>query len=260
MTGIDLHTHTVFDHGANTPEEMVKKALELKMDCIGLCIHAHDLSDEDWTASPEGMKNFRAEVERLKEQYGPKIWILCGVEMDYYSDVPAEGFDYVIGSVHWLDYDGELRSVDQSGEALLETANRFANGDVLSVVEKYYDTVSKVLKKTHADVIGHFDLITKFNENGELFDVNDPRYKAAWQKAADRLLKSGKPFEINTGAMSRGYRTLPYPSKEIRDYIHEKGGYLLLSSDAHDRENLMHRFEAYEQETDPEAYDFLQEL
>ena len=74
MTGIDLHTHTTFDHGAHSPEEMVNKALELKMDCIGLTVHAHDLSDEDWTASPERMQAFLAEVNRLKEFFGPKIW------------------------------------------------------------------------------------------------------------------------------------------------------------------------------------------
>ena len=260
MTGIDLHVHTTFDHGNHSPEEMVKKALELKMDCIGLTVHAHDLSDEGWTASPERMKNFLVEVNRLKEKYGPKIWILSGVEMDYYSDVTSEGFDYAIGSVHWLEYDGKLYPVDQSPETLREVAERFENGDLIRVAEKYYDTVSKVLKKTHAEIIGHFDLITKFNEDGKLFDLRDPRYKAAWQKAADRLLKAGKPFEINTGAMSRGYRLTPYPSKEIRDYLHEKGGKLLISSDAHDRENLMHCFGTYEAETDPEAYDFLQEL
>ena len=261
MTGIDLHTHTTFDHGAQTPEEMVKKALELKMDCLGLAVHAPGRpEDADWTATPKGMARFLKEVRRLQKVYGPKIWILAGVEMDSFSTVSSDGFDYVIGSVHWLEFDGQLFPVDQSAEALRKVADRFTGGDLIAVAVRYFELVSTVVRVTKADIIGHFDLITKFNENGALFDESDPRYRAAWQKAADRLLKTGKPFEINTGAISRGYRTLPYPSKEIRDYLHAHGAKLLINSDAHRADDLMCKFELYESETDPEAYDFLQEL
>ena len=65
----------------------------------------------------------------------------------------------------------------------------------------------------------------------------------AWQTAADRLLKTGKPFEINTGAISRGYRTEPYPAKDIRDYIRRNGGTLILSSDSHQKETIAYRFQ-----------------
>ena len=68
----------------------------------------------------------------------------------------------------------------------------------------------------------------------------------AWQQAADELLKTGKPFEVNTGAISRGYRTTPYPAKEIRDYIREHGGKLIMSSDAHAKENIAFRFDEWE--------------
>ena len=209
MTGIDLHTHTTFDHGKHTPEEMVKKAIELKMDLLGLAVHSPGRAGETWTATKEGLAKFLKEMKRLKKVYDPKIWLLAGIEADYHSDGPWKGFDYVIGSVHWLEYDCKLYPVDQSKEALCEIADRFEGGDLIAVAEKYYRTVGDVVRKTGCDVIGHFDLITKFNENGVLFNENDPRYVSAWQMAAKKLLKTGKPFEINTGAMSRGYRTLP---------------------------------------------------
>ena len=98
---------------------------------------------------------------------------------------------------------------------------------------------------TKCDIIGHFDLITKFIEQDPAFDTNHPRYVKAWQQAADELLKTGKPFEINTGAISRGYRTSPYPAKEIRDYIRAHGGKLILSSDAHAKENIAFRFDEW---------------
>jgi len=95
---------------------------------------------------------------------------------------------------------------------------------------------------TKCDIIGHFDLMTKFIEVDPSMDLHHPRYVKAWQQAADALLKTGKPFEVNMGAISRGYRTSPYPSAEIRQYIREHGGKMLLSSDAHQKENIAYRF------------------
>ena len=90
------------------------------------------------------------------------------------------------------------------------------------------------------------DLITKFIEREPLFDTSHPRYVRAWQRAADELLKSGVPFEINTGAISRGYRTEPYPDRGIVAYIKEHGGRLVLSSDSHSAANIAFGFEIYE--------------
>ena len=94
--------------------------------------------------------------------------------------------------------------------------------------------------------MGHIDLITKFNEGNRLFDMEAPRYLKAARSAIDTLLPLKIPFEINTGAISRGYRTEPYPAKSLRDYIKQKGGTLILSSDAHAKENLFYKFEKFE--------------
>ena len=79
--------------------------------------------------------------------------------------------------------------------------------------------VSDIYNKTKCDIIGHFDLITKFNEGNALFDASDERYKSAAKAAAEALLKTPAVFEVNTGAMSRGYRDEPYPAKEILDML-----------------------------------------
>ena len=50
--------------------------------------------------------------------------------------------------------------------------------------------------------MGHFDLLTKFNEGDRLFDAGAPRYLDAAMGALDTLLKEDVLFEINTGAMS----------------------------------------------------------
>ena len=100
--------------------------------------------------------------------------------------------------------------------------------------------------RTRCQLIGHFDLIAKLNEREHLFDEEDPRYVAAWRKAADVLLRTGLPFEINTGAISRGYRTEAYPALPIRRYLRDHGARFVLSSDSHQKETLRYDFEREE--------------
>ena len=53
----------------------------------------------------------------------------------------------------------------------------------------------------------------------------------------------GLPFEINTGAMARGVRSVPYPSPEILKMIKKHGGEFMLSSDCHDKNCLDFAFD-----------------
>ena len=162
---------------------------------------------------------------------------------------------------------------------------------MLDVAKLYFDTVGGIISATDCDIIGHFDLLTKFTEGwgfgpggnvinktrcgaaefvSDLFDTSDERYVAAWKKAIDRIfddceeryrngyrnrleklgvLKAGnKPvFEINTGAISKGYRTLPYPAADQIEYIKSKGGVLILSSDSHAAGTICSGFEEFAQ-------------
>ena len=162
-------------------------------------------------------------------------------------------------------------------------------GDMLDVAELYFETVGGVVAATNCDIIGHFDLLTKFTEGwgfgpsgnvisrtrcgaaefvSDIFDTTDERYIAAWKKAIDRIfddcaeryrngfrnrlekpgvLQAGdKPvFEINTGAISKGYRTLPYPAADQIAYIKSKDGVLILSSDSHAAGTICSGFEEF---------------
>lgn len=246
MAAQDLHMHTTFCDGKSTPEEMVRSAIEKGLKRVGICTHAYVPFDSSYCLSPDRYGEFRSAVSVLKEQYAGKIEVLCGIEQDLFSPCPTDGFDYVIGSAHYVRVGEEYLSVDYSKKYFVHCCERFFNGDYLAFAEAYYETVSHVFEKTKCDIIGHIDLITKFNEGGQLFDEADPRYTDAYTKAVHALLASGKPFEINTGAISRGYRTLPYPSSAILRMIRAEGGKTLLSSDAHCAQDVAFLFEQYE--------------
>lgn len=239
----DLHMHTTWSDGKNTPEEMILEAIRLGLETVGISDHS---SGDPCGMTLEQSADYRAEIAALKEKYAGQIRVLCGLERDFLTDDFNE-YDYTIGSVHWLPMpDGHRVSIDWTPEKLREGAEKYFGGDFYALAEAYYAAVARVVEVTKCDIIGHFDLVSKFIEVDPAFDVKHPRYVKAWQQAADELLKTGKPFEVNTGAMSRGYRTEPYPAKDIRDYIRAHGGKLIMSSDAHAKENITYGFKEWE--------------
>lgn len=241
----DFHVHTTYCDGKSTPREIAEEAVSLGMTRLGFSGHGYTWFDESYCMSKAGADAYISEIAALKEEYSGRIAILCGVEQDYYSDEPTDRYDYVIGSVHYLRLKGKYVPIDKSREILMCAAREYFGGDIIALAEEYYRTVSDVVRKTHADIIGHFDLITLFNEGEALFDERDPRYIRAWRSATDSLLTYNVPFEINTGAISRGYKSSPYPSYDIVRYLKEKGARLILSSDSHKKDTLCFAFNKY---------------
>ena len=242
----DLHTHTNFCDGACTPEDMILSAIEKGLNTVGISGHSYTSFDTSYCMQKQDIPRYIAELRYLRAKYFDRIHVLCGVEQDYYSDYPTDEFDYVIGSVHYVKVGDEYIPVDESPEILKNAADKYFGGDIYALCELYFDTVGDVVEKTHCDIIGHFDLISKFIEIEQMFHVKHPRYVAAWHKAADKLIQYNVPFEINTGAISRGYRTQPYPSRDMIAYIKAKGGRLILSSDSHSKETVAYKFKDFE--------------
>lgn len=242
MSG-NFHTHTVFCDGADTAEDMVRAAIDAGMDEIGFSGHAYTPFDTSWCMTPETTERYIAEVRRLAEVYSGKIKVYCGIEADFYSVFDSSRFDYVIGSVHYVEKGGVHYPIDESAQMLKSAADKAWGGDIYALIEDYHALEARVAEVTGADIIGHFDLITKFNEKQPLFDEDNPRYIAAARNAADALINSGVPFEINTGAMSRGWRSVPYPSESLMRYIAERGGKFVISSDSHSRTTLNYGFD-----------------
>ncbi len=241
----DYHMHTSFCDGRDTCEDMVLSAIEKGLSEIGIVVHSYVEFDKEFSVAREREADFISEVRALADKYKEKIRVLPGIEMDYYVTDFEENYDYVIGSVHYFKIGEEYYSLDISESDFVKMTEEKFGGDYYAVCEKYYELVSDIVNKTGADIIAHFDLITKFNEGNKLFDTNHPRYVRAYKQAVDTLIPYGKPFEINTGAISRGYRSEPYPSEQIINYIKSKGGSFVLSSDSHSARNIAYLFDKY---------------
>ena len=239
----DYHVHTTFSDGKHSPEEMVQEALRRKMKRLGFSDHSYTSFDLECGIPKERLSEYRSCIRALQEKYRGQIEIFLGIEQDYYSDFPAEGYDYVIGSVHYVKKDGEILAVDMSPEDFVRNVEKYYGGDYYGFVRDYYELVGNVVRRTGCSIIGHFDLVTKFNEGDALFSTTDERYLGPAFRAIDRLLVYGRTFEVNTGAVYRGYRKTPYPSAPLLQYILDRGGKTILSSDSHRKEQLMYGFE-----------------
>lgn len=235
MIKSNFHTHTTFCDGKNSAEEMVLAAIEKGFDMLGFSTHSPASpggNPQSYTCSD--INGYIAEISRVKEKYADKIKIYCGIEMDYYSDTDSSLFEYTIASVHTIEKNGKFYEVDHSENAFIQSVNDVWNGDYYAYAEDYFDFVSRL----KGDIIGHIDLMTKFNENDRLFSTKDKRYLDAAEKCVKKLCENNKLFEINTGAISRGYRTTPYPSKEILAMIKKYGGQVIINSDCHSAEGI----------------------
>ena len=119
----NLHTHTTFCDGKNTPAEMAAAAFAAGLGAIGFSGHS-PLEGEEWCMAPADLPACRAAVEAEREKYAGRMQVFLGLEQVFFSPPPEGAFDYLIGSVHGLRLDGCLFSVDESPEAFARLADR----------------------------------------------------------------------------------------------------------------------------------------
>lgn len=234
----NLHTHTNFSDGKNSAEEMLLAAIALGMKGLGFSEHSPSARASVFGMRREDLGKYREEILRLKEKYADRIHVLLGIEQDSFSGIPTESYDYVIGSVHYVPLEGEFIPVDLSAKTIEEATGKYLGGDLIAFCRKYYEQVATVVERTACDIVGHFDLVTKFNEAGAMFDEGDYRYRRCALEVLDALLEKDVRFEINTGAIARGYRRTPYPSPWLLRRIAEKKGRIVINSDSHSKETL----------------------
>ncbi len=259
MIASTYHTHSTYSDGKNTLEEMVKSAIACGMKEIGFSDHAPMPFYCEWSMRAQDLDDYSKEILALKEKYKDQITIYLGIEQDYYSIEPLR-YEYILGSVHYVYKNGKYLPVDLSAKAMQDFVNKHYDGDVYSYCEDYFELVGDLYNKTKCQIIGHFDLVTKFNEQLPLIDINHPRYVKAYSKALEKLLKAPVIFEINTGAISRGYRTAPYPDDNIIDIIAKSGKPFALCSDSHSTETVATELESEREKLENKGYKYIKSL
>ncbi|MBQ9824116.1 MAG: histidinol-phosphatase [Solobacterium sp.] len=232
----NLHTHSTYCDGKDPLEQMVLQAIKKRFDILGFS--GHGPVKDPYAMSIEGTRQYVQEVKLLKEKYKEQIQIYLGVEEDTTNRMwLKEPFEFVIGSVHTMENNGMVLPIDYNRGVLEAIYESWYGCDWGAMAKDYYESVRKMADWEEVDIIGHVDLITKYNEDESFGRFDDPVYVKHACDAVDAFAGK-KIMEVNTGAIARGNRKTPYPYRNLLAYMHEKGVQIVLNSDCHDANYL----------------------
>lgn len=220
----DLHNHTpLCNHATGNMEQYIQQAIVNGTKFFGFSDHAPMNFDEKYRMSFENMKQYEIDVLNMKQKYADKIEILLGYEVDYlegYMDkrVLEADVDYLIGSVHFLN---------KWGFDNPEFIGKYDDMDINEIWEEYFTTVTKMVKSSYFDIVGHLDLIKVFNfkPDNNILNMVQSTLKAI--KNADMTL------EVNMAGFRKPVKEA-YPSYEILEEAFKLNIPITLGSDAHE--------------------------
>jgi histidinol-phosphatase (PHP family) len=225
---IDYHLHGNFcGHASGELEEYVATALEKGFREIGFSAHLPKVIDPDpyHAMLEEDLPRYVDLVRSLQEKYRGRIVIRLGIEADYFEDheektkrlLAAYPFDYVLGSVHFLD---DWHFTSRVGLPRYETE------DPASVFPRYFELLGRMIGTGLFDIAAHADAIMRehFRPSGPL----DHEYRTI----ARLLGNQGMAIEVSTAGLRRGAGSI-YPNVNLLRACIEAGVPLTLGSDAH---------------------------
>ncbi len=238
----NLHTHTIYCDGADTPEAIILAALEKGFSSIGFSGHSYMDFSPAYKKMGDRTEIYKAEVKRLKEKYKDIIKVYLGLEVELYAIPDLSEYEYLIGSSHYFFIDGKHVPFDRDDKEVENVINNYFGGNGMEYAKAYYKLLAELPSYAKFDIIGHFDLITKHSDKREFFDTSSKEYLDAAFEAIDALAGKIPFFEVNTGAIARGYRKTAYPMPEIIKELKRRDFGAVITSDCHDKNKLDYMF------------------
>jgi histidinol-phosphatase (PHP family) len=253
MSLANYHTHSFFCDGEGELEDYVLEALEKGFDALGFSSHAPIPNFKSYVMDESRLPAYCEQIRNLKVKYRDKIQIYLGLEIDYIPAVVGPGsaqfaclgLDYTIGSIHFIKdpRDGQYWELDESAAGFAKITEEIFKGRMEDFISYYYLILRQMLRLHNPDIIGHLDLVQKFNSHNEFFSENEKWYQDEVRQTLQVIAAAGSILEINTGGIARGYVKSPYPSAWIIAEARKLGIPIILSSDAHTPKALDAAFE-----------------
>lgn len=237
----NLHTHTTYCDGKNSIEENILSAIEKNFISLGFSGHSYFYHDKS-SMSLENMNKYLEDVKKYKSMYKEKIEIYVGIEADYYSNLnkitdKEMSLDYRIGSVHFIrDNKNNYFPLDSNKEGFERAINHF--GGIKEVIYRYYKNIIDMIESQSPDIIGHLDLIKKFNFDNCYFDSSEKWYCDIIDKVLDIIKKNNCIVEINTGRVKEENLYGYYPNDMIIEKILSMNIPITINTDAHHCDRL----------------------
>jgi len=243
----DYHTHTPLClHAEGEPEQYVDAAIAAGLLEYGISDHAPVKEEtaadgslipfDDWRMLTSQMPEYLEWIERAKQHAAGRIPIRTGMECDWLPGCESwiselrgmSGWDYLIGSVHYL-----ADKWDFDNPAWL---GKWAKTDVELAWTQYWKAYIDMADSGLFDILGHPDLIKKFGffPDGDLTRFYEP--------AVDAIAAAGAIIELNTAGWHKPCAEA-YPHSSFLELARDAGIDLVISSDSHAPSEVARDFE-----------------
>jgi len=218
--------------------EVVEAARNLGLDEVGISDHFvlyPDGTDIEWSMPVGRLAEYVDEVLAADSGHG-RTRVRLGIEVDYLPETIEDlramlrpyPFDYLIGSVHFIDgfpIDGHRKHWDALTPEQVDETWR-----------AYYARIKAMAESRVFDIAAHFDLPKKFGHKPGV-DLTDEVHAAL-----DAVARSDMAIEINTSGWS-----LPaaeaYPAPWILRAARSREIPVLITADAHTPKYLVRGFD-----------------
>ncbi|HAN18637.1 MAG: hypothetical protein A2X13_13585 [Bacteroidetes bacterium GWC2_33_15] len=227
----DYHIHTILSDGIDTHEACLRMASEYNVSEIGFSDHIC-LNYPEWAVREEDLTYMKEKVTKIKNTTDLPFKVKFGAEIDYLSDKKDEiqtiiqklKLDYVIGSVHFINgwnFDTEPFNY--------ETKN------IDHLYNEYFRLIQEAAISGLFDIIGHADVIKKFNYK--------PSFKLdkLYKQTAKIFSKADIAIELNTSGLFKPCNEY-YPSTEFLKMCFKEKVPVTLGSDAHQAVDIARNF------------------
>lgn len=224
---VDYHIHTSFSHDAKGRfVDYVKNAQKKNLYEIGFSDHFHP--EDKYFLKYDDLANYVKKVEEFKKntnfpiKLGLEIDFIPGFESRIEEIVKMKGFDYIIGSVHFIGNWG----FDYS-----KYISEYQKWDISELYQTYFNLVQQSVRSGYFDIVGHTDLIKIFGYKPKI-DMTD-----VFLNTVKVFKENNMCVEVNTRGLRKACREI-YPNKIFLKICFNYGIPITLSSDAHSPEEV----------------------
>lgn len=245
MITVDLHTHTHHSHGTDTPEAMFAAARQRGITLYGFTEHSPRPHSYNYTREyrehlTRQFPTYVEQVRALQTAYPGQV--LLGMEMDWLAQeqdfirtaITAYDFDYLIGSVHFLEqwgYDddpGDWEQLTPDAHDVRYTA--------------YFTTLREMAESHLFQIAAHPDLIKIFSVAQFRPWLERKRSQELVREALRAIRDAGMAMEVSSAGLRKPCGEV-YPGPVIMRMAADMGLPIAFASDAHTTAHAAYAFE-----------------
>ena len=225
MFDFHMHSHVSFD-GRDTGINMAKAAVKTGLKEICFTDHMDYDPLNPANILHFGLADYNKEYDELEIpgliiRRGFEFGMLPGNREQFQKDIALRNWDFVIGSVHFVD------NLDVYFSEYWEGKTPY-----YAILRSFEDTLTCVKNHNDFDVLGHLTYLGKCDANPEKKPILYEAYREVTDEIMKLLVQKGKGMEINTSGVDRCGDFLP--SADIFRRFKELGGEIVtVGSDAH---------------------------